>query len=364
MKIKTITCHDVYNPGASLQAYALASYLRGCGHEVEIIDYKPVYLRHYRLAGVPDNSPFDRPLLRQAYQIAKFPGRLYDRLTSRRKKAFDRFTAEFLPLSEAVYPDAASLNAAPPEAELYIAGSDQIWNPLFRNGKDPAFFLSFVPEGRRKVSYAASFAVDTLASEDAQRMKPWLEKLNAIAVRESSGVALLKQMGLAGIQVVDPVFLLSKEQWEEIAVKPELRDYILIYDFDNSPKIKEIAQAISRQTGKKLVSLFPVDWADAVWADAGPREFLGAVQNAGLVLSNSFHATAFSMIFQKEFYVVNRTEGINARMKDLVEGLGLTDRLICAVPAAIRAIDYTKTASLLEKKLIASKDYLAAQTQN
>lgn len=363
MKLKTITCHNVYNLGAGLQAYALAAYLQGQGHEVQIIDYQPLYLRHYRLAGVP-NPRFDKPLLREAYQIAKFPGRLYDRLTSKRKKAFDRFTAEYLPVTQTTYSDIAALRADPPEADLYIAGSDQIWNPLFQNGKDPAFFLNFVPEGKRRISYAASFAVESLEKQDADRMKPWLEQLDVVSVRESSGVALLADMGIKGVQVVDPVFLLTKDAWEKIAVLPPMQDYILVYDFDNSPKIKEIAQAVSRQTGKKIVSLFPVDWADEIWANAGPCEFLGAIQNAGIVLSNSFHATAFSLIFQKDFYVVNRSEGINTRMKDLVGDLGLADRLICTVPNAITAIDYPNVVPLLEKKIIASKDYLTAQTQN
>ncbi len=363
MRINTITCHDVYNLGASLQAYALAAYLQGQGHEVQIIDYQPLYLRHYRLAGVP-NPRFDKPFLREAYQIAKFPGRLYDRLTSKRKKAFDWFTAEYLPVTQTTYSDIAALRADPPEADLYIAGSDQIWNPLFQNGKDPAFFLDFVPEGKRRISYAASFAVESLEKQDADRMKPWLEKLDDVSVRETSGVALLADMGIKGVQVVDPVFLLPRESWERLAVQPHMQDYILVYDFDNNPKVKEIAQAISRQTGKKIVSLFPVDWADAVWADAGPCEFLGAVQNAGIVLSNSFHATAFSLIFQKDFYVVNRTEGINARMKDLVGDLGLADRLINTVPTEISSVDYANAEMLLEKKIAASKNYLAAQIQN
>lgn len=179
MKIKTITCHDVYNLGASLQAYALAAYLQSQGHEVEIIDYQPLYLRHYRLAGVP-NPRFDKPFLREAYQIAKFPGRLYDRLTSKRKKAFDRFTAQYLPVTQTKYSDLASLRAAPPEADLYIAGSDQIWNPLFQNGKDPAFFLDFVPEGKRRISYAASFAAEEMSEASAKLMSPWLKKLDAI----------------------------------------------------------------------------------------------------------------------------------------------------------------------------------------
>ena len=361
MRIKTITCHNVYNFGASLQAYALAAYLQREGHEVEIIDYQPLYLRHYRLAGVP-NPRFDRPFWRQAYQIAKFPGRLFDRITSRRKKAFDHFTAEYLPLTSDFYADFDALRSAPPETDLYIAGSDQIWNPVFPNGKDPAFFLNFALEGARKISYAASFAVEALEKSDVNRMRPWLERLDAISVRESSAVRLLAEMGLAGIQVVDPVFLLPREDWAAMAVHPDLEGYVLVYDFDSNPQVREIAQHISCQTGKKIVSLFPSDWADATWAEVGPLEFLGAVLNADIVLSNSFHATAFSLIFQKDFYVINRTEHINTRMQDLVGDLGLSDRLICVPPEEIVPVDYAAAVPRLKQKIAASKAYLTAQT--
>lgn len=363
MKIKTITCHNVYNLGASLQAYALAAYLQSEGHEVEIIDYQPLYLRHYRLVGVP-NPRFDRPVWRQAYQIAKFPGRLFDRIASRRKKAFDHFTAEYLPLTSDFYADFDALRSAPPEANLYIAGSDQIWNPVFPNGKDPAFFLNFVPEGKRRISYAASFAVEALEKPEADRMRPWLERLDAISVRESSAVRLLAEMGLAGIQVVDPVFLLPRKDWVAMAAAPGSRGYILVYDFDGSPRVREIARHISHRIGKKIVSLFPSDWADVTWTEIGPLEFLGAVLNADIVLSNSFHATAFSLIFQKDFYVVNRTEHINTRMQDLVGDLGLSDRLISAPPEEIVPVGYTAAAPRLEQKIATSRAYLTAQTSN
>lgn len=363
MKIKTITCHNVYNFGASLQAYALAEYLQREGHEVEIIDYQPLYLRRYRLAGVP-NPQFDKPVLRQAYQIAKFPGRLFDRITSRRKKAFDHFTAEYLPLTSDFYADYDALRFAPPEADLYIAGSDQIWNPVFPNGKDPAFFLNFAPKGKRKISYAASFAVEALEKPEADRMRLWLERLDSISVRESSAVRLLAEMGLAGIQVVDPVFLLPQKDWAAMAAAPSLRGYILVYDFDGSSRVKEIAQHISRRTGKKIVSLFPSDWADGTWTDIGPLEFLGAILNADIVLSNSFHATAFSLIFQKDFYVVNRAEHINSRMQDLVGDLGLPNRLISVPPEEIIPVDYAAAMPRLEQKIDTSKAYLTAQTSN
>lgn len=361
MIIKTITCHDVYNLGASLQAYALSEYLKQQEHDVQIIDYKPTYLQHYRLSGVP-NTRFDKPFLRLAYQVAKFPGRLYARLTCPRKKVFDAFTRKYLPVTEKTYASNEELKAAPPEADVYIAGSDQIWNPVFRNGKDPAFFLDFVPEGKKRISYAASFAVEEVSAADQAQMTPWLAELDTVSVRESSAVTILEKMGIQGVQVMDPVFLLEREHWEKMAVLPETEGYILVYDFDSNPVMAVTAKKLASKTGKKIVSLFPMAEADEVWQNAGPLEFLGAVKNADIVLSNSFHATAFSLIFQKEFYVLNREEKINTRMRDLLGSVGLADRLI-SVPdmLAEKRICWQDVSVALATLIDRSKLYLKTQ---
>ena len=357
MKIKTITCHDVYNLGASLQAFALADFLKDCDHDVQIIDYKPDYLsRHYSLTWV-SNPQFDRPVLRELYLLAKLPGRLKAR-KSLRKRCFDAFRVEYLPLTDQRYRSAVELRQNCPDADVYIAGSDQIWNPVFLNGKDPAFFLEFVPEDRRKISYAASFSVDKLSDDDRERMQPWLSRLDEISVREASGVNLLRSMELDGIQVMDPVFLLASERWESIAVYPNARDYILVYDFDHSVQVQSIAVALAEKTGKKIISVFPMENASEVWSEMGPREFLGAVWNAGIVLSNSFHATAFSLIFRKEFYVVNREEKINTRMQDLLASVSLGDRLISTVPENVATVRWFDVQILLDELTKKSKNFL------
>ena len=189
MKICTITCHDVYNVGASLQAYALQTYLKSLGHDVKIIDYKPDYLsKHYRL-DVVGNPKYDKPFVREAYLLAKLPGRLR---VLPRKKAFDSFTAKHLDLTRR-YVSNEELKADPPEADAFFAGSDQIWNPLFPNGKDPAFYLDFVQQGVR-ASYAASFAVDEFPQELREVTAQYLSRFDHIAVRETSGLSVLKTL--------------------------------------------------------------------------------------------------------------------------------------------------------------------------
>lgn len=357
MRIKTITCHDVYNVGASLQAYALAQHLTGQGHDVEIIDYKPDYLsRHYRLS-VVSNPRFDHPLVRQAYLLAKLPGRLMVRF-GRRKRNFDLFRQSMLRVTEQRYDSAAALRDDPPEADAYIAGSDQIWNPLFPNGKDEAFFLAFVPDGKKRISYAASFAVEELAGEDRARMKPWLEKLDAVSVREASGVRLLKSMGLQGVQVCDPVFLQTREQWAALAVQQS--GGIFVYDFDSSEQVQRMAAALSESRNRPIVSVFPMPHAARVCRDMGPREFLGAIAAADVVLSNSFHATAFALLFHKDFFVVERRERINTRMRDLLESAGLAGRMIRSAEeiAGAEPIDWEQADARLERIIERSRAFL------
>ena len=356
MKICTITCHDVYNVGASLQAYALQTYLKSLGHDVKIIDYKPDYLsKHYRL-DIVGNPKYDKPLLKQAYLLAKLPGRL--RILPR-KKAFDGFTAKYLDLTKR-YASNEELKKEPPEAEVYFAGRDQIWNPLFPNGKDPAFYLDFVQQGVR-ASYAASFAVDEFPQELREVTAQYLDRFDHIAVREKSGLSVLKMLGIEGaVTVLDPVFLLGRAQWEAMAERPDVGEapYLLVYDFDNSDSIRRLAENIAAENGWKIYSIFELPYAERCFSLCGPETFLGLVQGAAFVLSNSFHATAFSVIFEREFAVVERTEKINTRMRDFTALLGLSDRMVTEIANVPFNTDWTQVERRLAGEIHHSKAYI------
>ena len=263
MKIKTITCHDVYNVGASLQAYALMTYLSSLGHEVEIIDYKPEYLsRHYRLTGV-SNPKYDKPVLKQVYNILKFPGR-FKALHSQRKKEYDLFKEQYLKVTSHRYTSNEELKKNPPEADVYFAGSDQIWNTKFPNGKDAAFYLDFAPANTIRAAYAASFATEQIEPEYRECVKTWLSNLDYISVRESSGVQIISELGIDNsIQVLDPVFLLNKIEWLKICKKLDLTEkYLLVYDFDNNPRIQVYAQKMAKERNLKIYSVLPCSYCD------------------------------------------------------------------------------------------------------
>ena len=365
MKIKTITCHDVYNSGASLQAFALQHYLESRGHDVQIIDYKPNYLsNHFNLWAI--NPKYNKPLLREAYWMAKLPNRIKARA---RKKPFDQFTQHYLHLTRR-YSSVEELRKDPPEADVYIAGSDQIWNTTLNNGTDAAFYLDF--GSARKISYAASFATPALREGTGHFVKQRLKNFDAISVREKSGIVLLNNLGYEGNQVVDPVFLLSKEDWDALlsdnylASQSELKEpYILVYNTEYNSPINEVAIRLAKLRNCKIYSMSHSSYAQKIFVNNGPLDFVALVKGAQCVVSNSFHATAFAMIFGRDTFVVNRKDGLNQRMKDLLEDYNLCNRLIS--PATDDAklaehIDYSKVHPILEKNIVNSKDWLDNNT--
>ena len=356
MRIKTITCHDVYNVGASLQAYALQTYLTDLGHDVEIIDYKPDYLsQHYSLWNVA-NPRYDKPIVKQLYLMAKLIGRLQAR-KSEKKKQFDDFRVERLKLTDKQYHSNEELRTNCPEADVYIAGSDQIWNPLFRNGRDPAFFLDFVTE-RKKISYAASFAVDKLPDDVRQQDMVWLNDFDAVSVREKSGVQLLHELGITAEHVCDPVFLLDKTHWEKLASTLSDRSGVYVYDFDNTDLIDQVLSEV-KSRNDKIISYFNQHDAD-LHDECGPIRFLEYLQQAETIVSNSFHATAFALIFHKDFYVVRREETINKRMQDLLEAVDLSERYITEPGQVNQAgsIDWQQVEKKLKDHIVESKEFL------
>ena len=215
MKICTITCHDVYNHGASLQAYALMTYLKNKGNDVEIIDYKPDYLSgHYKLFSI-DNPKWERNILTKVIYLSlkipyKIPG-------LKRKKEFDKFTKKYLNITGKRYISNEELKADMPKADAYLCGSDQIWNSFYKNGRDKAFYLDFVPDNKIKASYAASFATDFIEDKYKEIVRSNVSRLDGVGVREISGVKILHDLGIENaINVLDPVFLLDKDEWDKI----------------------------------------------------------------------------------------------------------------------------------------------------
>ncbi|RPA66593.1 polysaccharide pyruvyl transferase family protein [Cyclobacteriaceae bacterium YHN15] len=359
LKIKTITCHDVYNFGASLQAYALMTYLKKLGHDVEIINYKPDYLT-FNLWAIGDKWS-KNPLLRFAYYSYVVPKRLL--MQSRRKK-FDVFTRNKLQLTAQKYYSFDELKKNPPQANVFFAGSDQIWNPLLPNGKDPSFFLEFAEKGTVKASYAASFAVSDIPADLVTNTTRMLSQFNHISIRETSGMDILNKYGLEGELVVDPVFLLQKSEWKEQVPYHIEEPYIFVYDQENNRMMRDAAVFLAKKYGWKIYAieaLYPMSYADKQIKDAGPEDFLALIQSCKVCLTNSFHCISFSLIFEKSFFLFKRTHlQVNSRMVDLLTYLGIQAHIVEEIDdnLVVKEIEYTTVNERLYTRRIISYEFI------
>lgn len=365
MQIKTLTSHDVYNYGASLQAYALMTYLKQQGHEVAIINYKPEYsTRKYNYMWVNPESQWHKyRITRIIYCILKFIQRLS---MQKSKQAFDKFTQEHLSLTKE-YITFNELKENPPTADAYIVGSDQVWNSFYDTGKDPAFYLAFAPEYIKKISYSASFSITSIDENIKPFVKEMLQSFDYIAVREHHALEILEDLKLKGTWVLDPIFLLSIQTWKEIMIpyKKE-KSYLLVYDFENNESIKSFALQLAKARGLKIYSIndtYPLLYADKNYSSAGPQEFLTLIYHCDCFISNSFHGSAFSILFHKDFYIFPRNRhNVNSRMESLLDMFEIKQRLVTQASeyeiAINTPIDFNKTEVILQKELEISKHYL------
>lgn len=357
MRIRTITCHDVDNHGASLQAYALVTYLQKQGHDAAIINYKPAYQYQHCSLKTVANPKYDKPVLKWIYLGLKMPGRLKT-LHSKNKKCFDGFREHHLPLTR-LYHTFDELREDPPDADVYLAGSDQIWNTAFENGRDPAFYLDFAPKDRIRASYAASFAAEhadpACAADQARR----IGELNYVSVRERTGLGILRELGIEnGVNVVDPVFLLDAAYWRSVMLKDLPRGqkpYILVCDFDRSETVQNAARALADRYGYDVYTIYKNGCEDRYLDEVGPLEFISYIESAAFVLSNSFHATAFSMILHKPFMTFDRCEHLNSRIHDLLLLTGLSGRAYADDPIDWDDVDARLSAAVMESEAYINK---------
>lgn len=360
LKILTITCHNVYNHGASLQQFALLEYLKSLGYDAQTINYKPFYFsNHFNYLAI-DNPRFKKNIiLKTLYILMKFPMRFAER---KRKVKFDSFENNNFKILPKKYSSNQELKDDLPIADAYICGSDQIWNSYFENGKDPAFYLDFVPENAKKISYAASFAIDEIEENLKPFVKEKIQRINHISVRETSAKKIVENLGIANVtQVLDPVFLINEEVWRERFVTKIEEKFVFIYDFDSNPIIEKLAKELAQKNNFKIYTVNKnIKYADKNFFLEGPEKFLSLMDSAQYVITNSFHSVAFSLVFNKQFIVVNRTEAINTRMRDLLGLFNLSNLLVSSdfTISDIKTINFEEANRLKIEAIEKSKVFL------
>lgn len=321
-RIATITFHRARNYGAVLQAVALQKAIIGLGHDGEVIDY-------------------DNRKISSCYDVIQ-KSSLKNMLSSlvrcsdikHKNVFFDRFLDKELRRSRKVKKE--DLPQLEGEYDKFITGSDQVWNYLL-TGSDGAYFLDFVGNSKKKLSYAASFGIGEIPAEKAAWYREMLQGFGYISVREATGGRLVKSIaGMDSVNDLDPVFLLDMPAWKKImAGRVPEKKYVFTYMCNESTLM--YAQKLAAERGLKIINvvysksiLHPEKNIGDCRIDVSPEDFLAYLYHAECVVTGSFHATAFSIIFNKQFKV-GVPDKIGSRISDLLERTGLQQRVITAV---------------------------------
>lgn len=370
--IRTVTFHRAHNFGSVLQAYALQRFVEMLAEEYgETVDYKIIdyYSDVQReLYSVFKSGRNLKTVVKNAIAM-----RHYGDLRARHRK-FERFISEKLHLTATTYDNPRQMRNNVPQADYYIAGSDQIWNVRARDAS-PLYYLGFTPDYAVRISYAASFgplAIDW-AKYDAGAYSRLLKRFDHISVRETGSAANVKVLTGADAAILgDPTFLLGREQWREVqsdAANGE-KPYILLYCLEPTSEQIDMVKAVAGHLDLPVVVLRynnKNDWFNPFEKRyaTGPEDFLSYVDGAALVLSSSFHGTAFSLIYGKPFYVLNGRGDL--RISSILDNVGLGDRSLECVSDACRTaltpVPQGQIAAFLGENRRKGRDFLAKALQ-
>lgn len=374
-RIGIITIVRVNNYGAELQAYATQEALCKMGYDAEIIDY--LFYKNKDHKSTHASRPvFHMPLKKRLAEWL-FPKREWlksliqkNNFASVREERFIRFHRDNTHFSQ-TYCSYDELLNVKLTYDAYIVGSDQVWNPGVYSSLDP-YFLKFAPKGKKKFSYASSIGVSSLPEYTHAYYNEALNGLDAISVREENAVGLVKNVSGRDAQwVLDPTLLLNAEEWQHVARQekgiPE--KYILLYELTPCPFLKTLAKHIADMKGYKVVRINKdsnrVEADDDIInvMDAGPAEFLGLFKNADFIVTNSFHGTAFSINFNKPFYVVTPArKANNSRQQSILRLFELSDRLLLensTLPTEkMLDVNYDRANEILAQQRDLSKNFL------
>ena len=358
MKIGILTFQYSLNYGAVIQCYALKTFLEIQGHCVEIINRQPNRAPRYKIWG----GILKRILKMQ--NPVKFPG----------WSAFNKFSKNLLRLSsKPITSNNEMENYDFSDYQAIIVGSDQIWRDNLRTVGNN-YFLDFLKESNdiRKISYAASFGKDCWCDSPAriQFVSELLRKFDKISVREKSGVNVCKTVfHIDAVQVLDPSLLLPKQVYERIALdhNKQLQAYDVVSYFLGEDKATNISnvECFARNKGLSYIDLYSLGSYGTykVKQHLTVADWIFEISKAKYVITNSFHATVFAIIFHKQFVVVNLPSGGTTRLESLLSILNIQNRFFNSIESVNFAIldssiDYTNVDSLLQKELAASKKFV------
>ncbi|GHU61326.1 hypothetical protein FACS189418_0800 [Clostridia bacterium] len=358
MKISCITYHGAYNYGSVLQTFATVQYFRQLGFDIEIINYTPSHLRHH---GSFFTTYHEISLRHYTPPLRIFLSLIKIFSYQKQLDVFWHFLQKYIPLTKP-YPSIESLKKSPPQADLYCTGSDQVWNNYFTEKFDSAYFLDFLPEQAKKISFSASFGKENFDQAELKFIQKKLKKYRYLSVRENSALRILSEIGYQGDKILDPTLLLEADAWKKLSKKRKVKGaYLLVYQLHADSKALDMALAFKKMTGIPVIRIATMyhQRAKSSRKKVLPEveNFLGYFRYAAYIFTDSFHGVAFSLQFNRNFYVTLPSK-FSDRILTILQEVNLSNRILDdpedlrKIPAKI---SYQKVNRLLQKSREESK---------
>lgn len=346
------THHHVLNFGATLQSYALQETLQTMGHDSRLI-----LLRDER-----EKKPPKALKKRVRYYFQKLYRFLHRRAVLKGEETFNTFFLKYHKTTPQ-YESFAALKKNPPKGEVYLSGSDQVFNPA---GIEPVFFLQFGDKDTKRISYAGSVSVQNVPENAKEVFRRYLADFDRLSIRESESLPLISAYYDKNVEVhVDPSYLLAKEEWEKLCAdserKPFKKPYILVYVLYRPLWLNDYLKKLHKETGYEIVTvqydMYRRIYGTKTVRDAGPLDFVNLIRGAEMVIASSYHGCVFSTIFRKPFYAVVNPKS-PARIRSMLKLFRLTDRELSEETTADFNVDYTYFEEALPKEIARAKKYL------
>lgn len=358
MKTFTLTYHNSINYGAVLQTYALQQKIQLLGHENIVLEYPyPASKQYYSNLSVANPYSFLKSLY---INIMMF---IRKKQHVKLRKSFTDFHTQHLNLTRE-YKSMEDLQNNTPDVDCLITGSDQVWNMRLMSNFKSAYFLSFGKKDLLRFSYAASIERLDYTEEQKEQVRKWLSCFKGISVREDSAKDYIESFtDYKCVNVLDPVFLLDKNDWNKLATKPRIEGpYILCYQVLSNKRMQEVVNMLQKKTGYPIVvvSNLAFKWikSDYTFFDVPPEEFLGFYNNASIVVTTSFHGTALGIIYNKPTYSLVK-DVLSNRTKDLMRMFNIEKFLISSDSTIPKpTVDLENVNYILEKEREKSISFL------
>lgn len=353
MKIYIATYHNAINFGAQLQSYALQKCLSDMGYDNELIAIKS----HKATVNKSVKAKIKR-CMNFIYNI------IHGHAIKKSVQLFEDFAEKYHKTTKE-YESYEQLKSNPPTGNaVYLSGSDQVFNPI---AMKPEFFLQFGDKATRRISYAASVAVNAVPKGKEEIFKKYISDFDEISIREKDSVKLLESYTDKAINVnIDPCLLMDKSEWEKISnekIVERLKNkpYVLVYTIYRAEWISKQLKKIKEQTGWKIVQIsnggLTRTYHDVNIIDAGPSEFLGLLKHAEMVVSSSYHGCVFAQIYRKPFYAILNPDA-PGRIKSMLELFGTENRTLHENDKITLDTDYTYMDKKLKEEQKKSLHYL------